>query len=674
MAAPDPTNDYAFDVNIDTGVGKWGNDMSATIDNFAQYGWLALVAAAHGLVVMFEWCYSLDLLSGALLGQVTGALRNARLTFTEPWLAIVLAIASVMVVYHGLVRRQVAETIGQALAMLAMMAGGLWVMADPSGTVGAVEQWTNQAGLGTMAAVASGSPEHADRTLADSMRVVFGSVVATPWCYLEFGEVGWCEGTDQLDGALRTAGLRIAKSEEAKSGCRGGCPAGAGPGSRTLFASAALLREAQTNGELFLALPANEAARNSSTKAGTLLNVLCGGGKSADACKGPTSAQAEFRSQKGTGSRVIGLFAIWLGALGMLLLLGFLALRLLGAAVVGLFFLLLAPAAVLAPALGDGGRSAFRDWALKLLEAVIAKLTYSFLLGVVLTMMKLLLSLTILGWWVQWLLLSAFWWGVFLKRHQTLGWAAGTGRGQPQPPHRSMARRATEALETRNRLTKAIAEHRQKRQPAPNVDPADSSGMKPPTGVKRGTASDSSPSQNDRSRARDQGFHVGKIGWGGEAGRGKVGADGTADLSGERKRHRKRPGSASASLAGGRRSGGALAGVDATPAKAGPSSGAQPMVHVHRLERLARERQTALASGDSRRATELGVREQRVEREQARHHSVALGIVDPEVGAVEIASIASVATQARRSGPPSRPSVRPGPAAQTAQAGRLAQT
>jgi len=404
VAAPDPTNDYAFDVNINTGIGKWGNDMSATIDDFAQYGWLALVSATHGLVVMFEWCYSLDLLSGALLSQVTGALRNARLTFTEPWLAIVLAIASIMVVYNGLVRRQVAETMGQALAMLAMMAGGLWVMADPAGTVGAVEQWTNQAGLGTMAAVASGTPGHAERTLADNMQVIFGSVVTTPWCYLEFGDVGWCDGSGQLNGALRNAGLAIAKNEEVKSGCRGTCLAGAGPGSRTLFASAALLREAQTNGELFLALPANESGRNSVTKKGTLLNVLCGGAKSADECKGPTSAQAEFRSQKGTTSRVIGLFAIWLGALGMLLLLGYLALRLLGAALVGLFFLLLAPAAVLAPALGDGGRSAFRGWALKLMEAVIAKLTYSFLLGIVLMMMKLLLSLTILGWWEQWLL------------------------------------------------------------------------------------------------------------------------------------------------------------------------------------------------------------------------------------------------------------------------------
>ena len=676
VAAPDPTNDYAFDVNINTGVGKWGNDMSATIDDFAQYGWMGLVSATHGLVVMFEWCYSLDLLSGALLSQVTGALRNARLTFTEPWLAIVLAVASILVVYHGLVRRQVVETMGQVLAMLAMMVGGLWVMADPAGTVGAVEQWTNQAGLGTMAAVASGTPERAERTLADNMQVIFGSVVAAPWCYLEFGDVGWCEDTGRLDGALRNAGLKIAKNDEAKSGCHAGCAPGAGPGSRTLFASAALLREAQTNGELFLALPANESGRNSVTKAGTLLNVLCGGGKSAAECKGPTSAQAEFRSQKGTGSRVIGLFAIWLGALGMLLLLGYLALRLLGAALVGLFFLLLAPAAVLAPALGDGGRSAFRGWALKLLEAVIAKLTYSFLLGIVLMMMKLLLSLTILGWWEQWLLISAFWWGIFLKRHQTLGWAAGAGRDHAQLRHRSMARRVGDALETPQALLKPLVTIRKHRQSGPEVELRSESRTKPLTTKPPRTDGESPSGPGAGAPGREDGSGAGKRGGadrrgkrGGRrgAGKGGVGPDGTA---GEGRKGKFPAPGPDGSLPGWRRPRGMPAGVKGTLANnAGSSGGADPMAHEHRLERLRRERQKALANRDTRRAAKLGDREQRIEGKQARHQMVALAMLDPEMDAVEVASVASVAKRVGGSSPRSGAVPQTG---QVAQAGQVA--
>ena len=82
-----------------------------------------------------------------------------------------------------------------------------------------------------------------------------------------------------------------------------------------------------------------------------------------------------------------GLLLILGGALGMVLLLGFIALRLLGAALFSLFYLLIAPGMVLAPALGEGGRALFRRWAGQLLAAVVSKLLFSFLLGVVLAVL-----------------------------------------------------------------------------------------------------------------------------------------------------------------------------------------------------------------------------------------------------------------------------------------------
>jgi len=125
---------------------------------------------------------------------------------------------------------------------------------------------------------------------------------------------------------------------------------------------------------------------------------------------------------------VIGLFLIWIGVLGMVLLLGYLALHLLGAAIASLFLLLLAPAAVIAPALGDGGRGVFKRWGAWLLGAVCSKLIFSFLLGVVLLMQQTLMGLTVFGWWAQWLLVSGMWWGAFLKRHRVLGFVHGQHR------------------------------------------------------------------------------------------------------------------------------------------------------------------------------------------------------------------------------------------------------
>ncbi|MGH2834435.1 MAG: hypothetical protein ACRDK2_16820 [Solirubrobacteraceae bacterium] len=428
VAAPDPTGDYAFDVNINTGITDIGNDIATTIENLMQFAWMGLVALIHGLLVMFEWCYSLNLLSGEVMSEVAHGLHETQLTFTKPWMIVVLAIASVLATYHGLVRRRVAETMGQVLMMMAMMLGGLWVIVNPAGTVGVLENMADQASLGTLSAVTNGNPSNAKRNLATNMQYVFSTVVSAPWCYMEFGDVNWCHNPHLLDPKLMSAAKKIAETEEEEAKCSGSC-SGASPKSRQEAISAQLLRSARTNGELFLALPANGEQRNSVKNEGTLLAELCeesGPEASADKCKGETAPQAEFRTEKGTGSRVMGLIMIWVGSLGMLLLFGFLALRLLEAAIASLFYLLLAPAAVLAPALGDGGRSAFRGWITRLLAAVISKLIYSFFLGVVLVMMKVLLHADALGWWAQWLLISALWWVALHHRHKVMGFARGS--------------------------------------------------------------------------------------------------------------------------------------------------------------------------------------------------------------------------------------------------------
>jgi hypothetical protein len=430
-ASQEPTGDYVFDVNIDTGLGSWSNDASSTLQDFSELGWMVLVALAHALVVMLEWCFLLDFTSAGTMGRATLALHDAGVGFTEPWTAVALSVAAVLAAYHGLVRRSVAQTVGGALATLAMMAAGLWVIASPADTVGVLARWSDE-GAGDMLGVMAGAPTgHAQATIATAMTGLFDSVVGAPWCYLEFGDVSWCEQGAQLDPRLRRSALEIARR------LRKGCGSRCGPLERpagTRAVSAELLEGARTNGQLFLALPANELERNSTKTPGTLLNVLCGGGESADHCSGPTAAQAEFRSERGTDGRLMGLGAIWLGALGMLLLFGLVALRLLIAAASTLLYLLLAPLAALAPAMGERGRLLFRTWGLRLMTAATSKLLYSFLLGVLLTVDHVLLDAPVLGWWAQWCLMSAFWWTAFAKRHElralmNVGLKAGTPAG-----------------------------------------------------------------------------------------------------------------------------------------------------------------------------------------------------------------------------------------------------
>ena len=486
-----PTGDYGMDVHISTGLANLGigNDVSAIVQELLQIWWAAMVAVVRGVIVVLDWCYTLDLLNSPAMSGVARGLRETQATFTEPWMAIALAIAAVAALYHGLIRRRVAQTLGEALVMVAMMAGGLWVIVNPTGTIGALGAWANEASLGTLAAVRAGSAEHPYRTLGESDRELFGAAIDAPWCFVEFGNVSWCEAPVQP--RLRKAALKLAA--QAKAGGEGGAGGGvkslprkALEGSLKLIEgamgaseepealhvslqSAALLRSASTNGALFLALPANGPARNSLGDSQSLYYVLCGG--SEEPCQGPTAGEADFRTSSGTWSRGIGLTLVAFGVLGMLLLLGYIAWRLLYAAFMSLIYLLLTPVAVLAPTLGENGRAAFRTWAMRLLAAVTSKLIYSLLLGAVLMVQHALSDIHMFGWLTQWLLLSSLWWIVYLRRNRLFEFATGGTRGGAAgAQQRSVLRRVSDVLESRKGVSATRWARRRLSKPAPSVD------------------------------------------------------------------------------------------------------------------------------------------------------------------------------------------------------------
>jgi hypothetical protein len=573
VAAPAPTGDYGIDVHIDTGLPGLSSGwlLSIVQDVIVTPLWMALVWAVHALIVMLEWCFTIDLLERAMAGLGRG-LGEMRAAFTEPWLPLALACASVLALYHGLIRRRVAETLGEAVVMGVMMVCGIWVIVDPTGTIGALGEWANRASLGTLSVTASGTPAAPGRALGSSLGTLFAAAIEVPWCYLEFGDVGWCREPSQLDPRLRAAGLKIAAEEIAQIGCQPTIvvpvvcvPAGSAQ-AKALEHSAELLRDARSNGAVFLALPANGPARNSINELGSLLRTLCQSSEATN-CRGPTAAQAEFRTNGGTWPRLGGLLLIAGGLLGMLLLLGFVAVRLLVAAVFSLLYLLLAPAMVLAPAFGDNGRSLFRRWAAQLLGAAVSKLVFSFLLGVVLAVLAVLSDLQALGWWTQWLLTAAFWWGAYTRRHQALGVAGGafTDRGTAgaHVQRRSLVHRMSEALET----------------PRKGIDAA-----------RWAKGKFDKPAPEIQQRGRAQVGHE----------RARAGMDEQVARALEDE-HRD-----------------ASTRVDAAPEIQRHLAGERA-----RLERIGRERADALAGGDTRRATELGHREARI-RSEIEHEQEAL--------------------------------------------------
>jgi hypothetical protein len=432
VAAAAPTGDFGIDVHIDTGfLGLGGGTLLKIVQElFVQPVWMAAVWATHALIVLLEWGFTIDLLDTPGVRENVGSgLQRMQVAITDPWLGLALACASVLALYNGLIRRRVAQTVGDAALLLAMIAAAMWVTLDPSGTAGAAGGWANAASLGTLATVVNGAPVNGGSALGDSMRAVFGAAVEVPWCYLEFGDVSWCRDPARLDPELHTAALRMATEELSAAGCaaHGSSPGECVPSSehaRALERSAQLLREARTNGAIVLALPANGPLRNSIGDSRSLLRAMC---RSSDAtsCHGAMAAQAQFRTDGGTWPRVGGLLLIVAGLLGMLLTLGFVAARLLAAALFSLFYLLMAPAAALAPAFGERGRDLFRRWLTQLFAAIVSKLVYSFLLGLMLTVVAVLSALEGIGFWTQWLLMSVFWWSAFVRRHHVLSLVKG---------------------------------------------------------------------------------------------------------------------------------------------------------------------------------------------------------------------------------------------------------
>jgi hypothetical protein len=568
-AAGAPTGDFGIDVHIDTGLPGLSSGwlLSTVQDLLIAPVWMGLVWTVHALVVMLEWCFTIDLLDSASAGGLGAGLRRAQASLTTPWLALALSVASIPVLYNGIVRRRVADTLGEALLMGAMMVGGLWAIADPMGTVGALGRWANQASLGTLAVAAQGSPALPGRALVQSMSTVFAEAIEGPWCYLEFGDVAWCRDPGRLEARLHDAGLGIAVGELAQAGCKAtsaSCERAAGS-SEALVQSARLLRSATSNGAIFLALPANGPARNAINQPGSLLRTICQSATATD-CRGPAAPEAEFRTNGGTWSRLGGLLLVAAGLLGMLLLLGFLASRLLAAALFSVLYLLLAPGVVLAPAFGESGRSLFRGWLARLVGAVVSKLVFSFLLGAVLAVVAILAGLETLGWWTQWLLMSVFWWSAYLRRHQVLGVAHAT-LGQERPQPRSLVRRVDPLVEARKGMA-AVRRARERRRNA-----------------------------------------------GAEAGTPETTARGDERLV----RIAQRQGSVARRPAGGDRQAALLLAQDREDSRSRSTREARDRLAAQRsrLHRIGQERDTALAAGDSQRGARLSERARRLQTQIA---------------------------------------------------------
>jgi hypothetical protein len=399
VAEPHPLSSYGIDVRVGFSLTDPGKSFLAALQMLGAGVWMALLYVIKGVLLLLEWSFSLDLTNEAMPQVRASLTRLHAQAFGDWWLLLAISLAGLWGIHRGLVQRRTTETLAGLAATVALIVGGLVLISHPGETVGWMARATNDAGMTVLAAGTGGSARSPRDALASSMREVFDTTVRRPWCALEFGSVDFCEK-----------------------------PTGD--------------RAHPTNGEVWLQYPAQGWQRgrlhtlldkekddhfnfNPITNVKSLLGI--------DDRKLPDEVEAlvhrdppraSMQNAGGTFPRLALLLIVLVGLSGAVALYAYLGVRLVLAAGLGLVLLLIAPPMLLAPALGDGGRATFLAWLKRLLAATIAKFVYAVFLTVVLVAGRVFGSLEF-GWFGTWLMQAAFWWGVFVKRHDIINFVAG---------------------------------------------------------------------------------------------------------------------------------------------------------------------------------------------------------------------------------------------------------
>jgi hypothetical protein len=407
-----PTSDYGFDVFIPTGVTHPIGDFTAGFVTILNGIWLGLLFVLKLVLTLLGLAFGLNPFSdGPTMARISATVGQIYATVTEPWLSALVVCAGIALAWRGLISRDVAGSVAGTIAAVAMLILGLWVVHAPRESVGRLASLSNEVALGVIAAPQSGSLGDPTGSYAEAMSHVWSRLVEVPFAGLDFSDVNWalgpppeeavkksdeafCEDNGSLTLLAQLQNLGIGKEEE---NCGHFAEARYGKPRRVI--------------DLYLRSSPGSAAR------AALWNYF--DHEKADTYKANVAAQGG----DGVITRLsmLGLFAI--GLLGALLLLAWLAIRLLTQAAIAFVLLLALPFALFFPLLGDWGRRAFRRFGLALIGAVLAKVIYAAFLSVVLLGIVTLGSVEGSdGSATGFLLSAAFSWAVFLRRHDLIGW------------------------------------------------------------------------------------------------------------------------------------------------------------------------------------------------------------------------------------------------------------
>lgn len=426
-----PVGNYGWDVHIEEGgfiTSLFAPAVAFVLQIFSVF-WLLLLLMLKGCLIVLGFTFSLSpFTDNHMLRQIAVGLGSFYNNFTAPWLTALMVILGGWGLYNGMIRRRAGETMGGMLAALAMMLIAMWMIHSPRETVGRVAEIVNKMSLVAVAAPSSGHLRAPIRSYNDAMASVWNQMTAVPWCAMDFSDVRWCLRAKPSREAIEAAKEGLDPDEPFTQALLHDLPEDDDAATRALNRRlSALFGDAPTISSLYLRFSPGSGPRDAlwtyyngkgddhvglPFHVGPQINV--GGGT-----EGAAPDKVAMQGRSGVLPRMVLLLLFIVGLLGGLLLILWIALKLVMAAASAFVLVLLAPLAMFFPVFGAAGRAAFIRWGTSLLGAIVAKLVFSALLGVV------LLGSTVLGAGVGGssptlglIATMAFWWACLLNRER----------------------------------------------------------------------------------------------------------------------------------------------------------------------------------------------------------------------------------------------------------------
>jgi hypothetical protein len=425
--SPFPAGNYTPDTHIDTGLTDPGNDIESAIQNVIGLLFGLFVTVIRAAVLAVSLAFGFDLFGSDHGQRIPHALSSMEHVFTLPWLPVAFAIGAIVGIARWWGQRQEGKAIGYWALMITCAILGLVITTDPQGTAGQLDSFANQAAMATLAGASDQNPAQPAASYSDATAGMWQQMVQTPWCAVEFGDTQWCTSSidHQTEQWRQDVQAHIAEADGNSDPLGGQLAAQVVQGCAKALAQhkspapcaasqqeQVRLRDARTNGELWLAFPSGDDARNGKNDSWTLYHHLL-------------SDHPELAQIRGTGGVVNRLGIVVLSAVGMvffLLLLIYIAANLLLASLFFVVLLLLAPVMLLFPAFGESGRRAFWRWLGYAASALLAKVIYALYLGVLLFASAVVggIGMQNGGWLLEWILFAALWGLAFHYRGKLL--------------------------------------------------------------------------------------------------------------------------------------------------------------------------------------------------------------------------------------------------------------